>query len=189
MKARSLTMEELHTIRSCLERRSSRDTCLFEVGVNCGLRVSELVNLDVGDVWRFDAPVSRLELTRTKGAKPRAVPLNGKAKASLSALISEKHRGGDRLDGDAPLFLNADGHRLTRRGADYVLRSIFDECRITGKVTTHSLRKTFATTMLNRGVQLRVIQVLLGHSSLATTERYLSVTDDQLSQAVGLLEG
>lgn len=189
MKARSLTTDELQQIRVYLESRSCRDTCLFELGVNCGLRVSELINLDIGDVWRYDAPVSRLELTRTKGAKPRAVPLNGKAKASLSALIAHRRERGDRMDDDAPLFLNADGHRLSRRGADYVLRGIFDECRISGKVTTHSLRKTFATTMLNRGAQLRVIQVLLGHSSLATTERYLSVTDDQLNQAVGLLEG
>ena len=189
MRARALTADELQRIRGHLQTASARDRALFELGVNGGLRISEIVSLNVGDVWSYDAPASRLELTQTKGGRPRAVPLNQKAKDAISALISHKASTGERLDPDAPLFTNANGHRLSRQGADLALKDIYRSCRLSGKVTTHSLRKTFATTLLNKGATLRTIQVLLGHSSLATTERYLSVTDDQLSAAVGMLEG
>ena len=189
MRARALTTDELQRIRNHLQTASPRDRALFELGVNGGLRISEIVSLNVGDVWSYDAPASRLELTKTKGGRPRAVPLNGKATAAISALISAKDLQGERMDPDAPLFCNSNGHRLSRQGADLVLKALYRECKLSGKVTTHSLRKTFATTLLNKGATLRTIQVLLGHSSLATTERYLSVTDDQLSAAVGMLEG
>lgn len=189
MRARALTSDELTKIREVLQDASARDRCLFELGVNAGLRVSELVALNVGDVWSYDAPVSALELTRTKRNRHRRVPLNGKAKDAISALISAKADADERLDPDAPLFCNANGHRLSRQGADLALKDIYRSCRLSGKVTTHSLRKTFATTLLNKGATLRTIQELLGHSSLSTTERYLAVTDDQLSAAVGMLEG
>ena len=189
MKARALTADELQRIRDHLGDDLPRDRALFELGVNGGLRISEIVSLNVDDVWSYDAPASRLELTRTKGGRPRAVPLNQKAKDAISALISHKASAGERMDPDAPLFTNANGHRLSRQGADLILKATYRECKVGGKVTTHSLRKTFATTLLNKGATLRTIQVLLGHSSLATTERYLSVTDDQLTAAVGMLEG
>ena len=70
-----------------------------------------------------------------------------------------------------------------------ILRGVYREMKLPGKVTVHSLRRTFATVMLNRGATLREIQELLGHQSLATTQQYLSVTDAQLERAVALLEG
>lgn len=189
MQARPLTTEEIEAVREHLERRSARDRCIFEIGTNCGLRVSELVSLDNKDVWQYNRPVSRLELTLTKGGKPRAVPLNQKAKAAISALMEQKAASHRDCRPTAPLFLNDNDHRLSRHGVQYVLKDIYCQCELSGKLTTHSLRKTFATRLLNNGVTLREIQHLLGHSSLATTERYLSITEDQLSRAVASLEG
>lgn len=189
MKARALTDDEIARLRSHLQGANPRDRALFEVGVNCGLRVSEMVALNVGQVWQYDAPVSALELVRTKRNHHRRVPVNRIAKASLSALISYKRAMNERLDHDAPLFCNQDGHRLSVRGVSMILRGVYREMKLPGKVTVHSLRRTFATVMLNRGATLREIQELLGHQSLATTQQYLSVTDAQLERAVALLEG
>ncbi len=189
MQARPLTHEEIEIVRQHLQDGSGRDRCLFELGINCGLRVSELVSLDNKDVWQYHRPVSRLELTLTKGGRPRAVPLNQRAKAAVTELMEQKAVSDRDLRPVAPLFLNDNDHRLSRHGAQYILKDIYRTCELSGKLTTHTLRKTFATRLLNNGVTLKEIQELLGHSSLATTERYLSVTEDQLSRAVASLEG
>lgn len=189
MKARALTADEVSRIRTYLEDAGTRDRALFELGVNAGLRVSEIVGLDVGLILSYGEVVEVLELYRTKGGRHRRVPLNRYVRGILEEFVAWKRGVGERLDPDAPLFCNGNGHRLSRQGADLILKRIYRACRLSGKLTTHSLRRTFATELLNRGASLRAIQVLLGHSSLATTERYLSVTDEQLSAAVAMLDG
>jgi integrase/recombinase XerD len=76
---------------------------------------------------------------------------------------------------------------MTRQAAHLRLKELYRRAQLQGKVTTHSLRKSFANTLDRRGVRLKVVKELLGHSSLATTDRYLSVTEDELRAAVGKL--
>jgi site-specific recombinase XerD len=190
MKARALTPEELSDCRrSLVPPTAPRDRALLELGVNAGLRVSEMCALRVGDVALADLSVRRhLELTRTKGARHRRVPVNTVARAAVEAFLAWKRNRGESVMLEAPLFLSWKRRPLDRFAADHVLGELFTRAEIDGKVTTHSLRKTFATRLHERGADLRTIQDLLGHASLATTQRYLEVTDEKRERAVRLLE-
>jgi site-specific recombinase XerD len=193
MKARPLTPEEIARVRAYFEnsypnRYRERDRCIFELGINCGLRVSELCALTVGQVWQYRRVVEWLELTVTKGQKPRAIPLNRTAKEAIERLIRWKAESRERLHSQDPLFRSMKGGPLTRQQVDQIWSRIREACEITGKVTTHSWRKTFASSLSTQGVPVRVIQELLGHSNLNTTQVYLSVTASQQAQAVQTLE-
>ena len=192
MKARPLTPEEIARVRSYFDsgrhgRYAIRDRCIVELGLNAGLRVSELCALTVGQVWQHRRVVERLELTETKGGKHRAIPLNRTAQDAVRALIAWK-AGRERVWPEDPLFRSRKGGHLHRRQVDALWRRICRNCGITGKVTTHSWRKTFATGLADLGVRLRVIQELLGHSTIVTTQLYLSVTTQQATEAVSRLD-
>ncbi len=193
MKARPLTPEEIARVRAYFaseypNRYRERDRCIFELGINCGLRVSEICALKVGQVWQYRRVVEWLELYKTKGGKHRRIPLNRPAREAIERLIRWKAQHRERLHPQDPLFRSMKGGHLTRQEVHNIWRRIKRECRLTGKVTTHSWRKTFATTLSAQGVPVRVIQELLGHSALNTTQTYLSVTAEQEAQAVALLE-
>lgn len=161
---------------------------MFELGINAGPRVSELIDLDVGQVLQYGAMVEQLELYETKGHRPRRVPLNRWTRSCLEAFIAWKELHDEPLDPEAPLFLNMKGGRLTRYGADWLLHRIYRDCKLAGKVTTHSLRKTFATALHRGGVPVKVIQELLGHANLNTTEAYIEITEADKIAAVEVLE-
>jgi site-specific recombinase XerD len=193
MKARPLTPEEIARVRAYFaneypNRYRERDWCIFELGINCGLRVSELCALKVGQVWQFRRVVDWLELTKTKGERPRAIPLNRPARQAIERLIRWKARRRERLHKRDVLFRSNKGGPLTRQQVDHIWARIREACEISGKVTTHSWRKTFASALSAEGVPVRVIQELLGHSNLNTTQVYLSVTAFQQAQAVRVLE-
>lgn len=193
MRARALTVVEIENIRECFRTSTDvyavRDAALFELCINCGLRISEALALNIHHVIRDGKLEERLELTQTKGGKHRAIPLNTKAKAAIQALLEWKQAMGQRMDEDSPLFVSRHSQRLVRSQAHNRLKTTYRACGLGGKATTHSLRKFFATQLHNRGAHIREIQELLGHSSIATTQRYIDVTDAQLSAAVALLEG
>ncbi len=143
--------------------------------------------MNVGDVWQYEKPVEILELRKqiTKGKKTRQIPLNEPAKDALKELIAWKKTQGESLFPSAPLFLSRkEGGRLSRYQAHRILKDCFEANECSGKVSTHSLRKSFAKALLMAGNNLRAIQVLLGHTSLATTEKYLAVSQDELVKAV-----
>jgi len=192
LQARPLTLEEISALRGCFENGygsyAERDRCLFELGINTGGRISELLALTVGQVYQYGRVADRLELVTTKGGRPRAIPLNSKAREAISAYLRWKEAQGEPLHPEAPLFRSQKGSRMTRQAAHLRLKALYQRARLQGKVTTHSLRKTFGTRLRERGVDLRVIQVLLGHKSLATTERYLGVTEPDLRVAVDRLD-
>jgi site-specific recombinase XerD len=192
MQARPLTGEEIAKLRGILEDGygpyAERDRCLFELGLNAGGRISEILALTVGQVRQYGRVVERLELVETKGGRPRAIPLNSKAKEAISAYLAWKEAQGEPVNPEAPLFRSRKGSRMTRQAAHLRLRELYRRAELQGKVTTHSLRKSFANTLDRRGVRLKVIKELLGHKSLATTDRYLSVTEEELRAAVGRLD-
>jgi integrase/recombinase XerD len=189
--ARHLSRQEIQNLaQSFYGEYQVRNRALFLLGLNVGTRISELLALNVGDVWQFGKPVEILELRKaiTKGKKTRQIPLNDQARETVAELIGWKELQGEDLSPNAPLLASRNGNkRLSRFRAHQILKESFQSNECGGKVSSHSLRKSFAKALLVSGNNLRAIQVLLGHTSLATTEKYLAVSPDELTQAVNSL--
>jgi len=151
-----------------------RDRALLEVLYGTGGRVSEVVGLDLADL---QGDMVRLY---GKGAKERLVPLGRYAATALAEWLAVRFTPRTRRDAEA-VFLNGHGSRLTRQGAYDVLRR-----RAVGtgvQVSPHALRHSCATHMLARGADIRVVQELLGHASITTTQLYTKVTAEHLRAA------
>ena len=152
------------------ERGGARDVAILELLYASGLRVSELVGLDVRDVDLAETTVRVLG----KGRKERIVPFGTAAGRALRDHLVE--RGGTA----GALFLNRRRGRLSVRSVHTIVRRRARAAGITRRVSPHTLRHTFATHLLDAGADLRMIQELLGHSRLSTTQRYTHVGSDQL---------
>ena len=147
-----------------------RDVAILELLYASGLRVSELSGLDLDALDRTDRAVRVLG----KGRKERIVPFGDKAALALDAWLAE------RGPQPGPVFVNTRGRRLGVRSIYTIVRRSARAAGITRPVSPHTLRHTFATHLLDRGADLRMIQELLGHSRLSTTQRYTHVASDQL---------
>ena len=167
-----------------------RDRALLEVLYGTGARVSEVVGLNVGDVAGAVESVD-LPLVRVlgKGDKERVVPLGRLARAALADWLSgqgrpllEPKKWRRRSDAEA-VFLNARGGRLSRVGVFGVVKKYAARVGLEEKVSPHVLRHSCATHMLARGADVRVVQELLGHASIATTQRYTKVSPEHLRRA------
>lgn len=152
--------------------REERDDALLELLYGSGLRVAELCGLDVDDL---DLPAARA-LVRGKGGKSRMVPLSAPAVAALQFWLSHGRAAlATELSPAAAVFLNQRGKRLTPRDT----RRILDR-RSSTPTHPHALRHTFATHLLDGGADLRVVQELMGHSDLSSTQRYTHVSKERL---------
>jgi integrase/recombinase XerD len=180
--------------------RGLRDRALLEVLYGTGARISEAVGLDVDDLWRRDdradgaahtggpgqageGPTGGTVRLFGKGSKERLVPIGSYARAAVDAYLV---RGRPALaaagTGSPALFLNSRGGRLSRQSAWTVLRSAAQQARLDVPVSPHTLRHSFATHLLDGGADVRVVQELLGHASVATTQVYTLVTVDRLRE-------
>lgn len=156
----------------------ARDIAILEILYASGLRVSELAGLDVDDVDHGDCTVRVLG----KGGKERVVPFGAAAARALAVYLGErKIRGRIRGLEHGPLFVNPRGRRLTVRSMHTIVRRSARAAGLVRRVTPHTLRHSFATHLLDSGADLRMIQELLGHSRLSTTQRYTHVTPDRLA--------
>ena len=156
-----------------------RDRALLELLYATGLRVSELVGLSLPDV---DLP-GRQVRTVGKGRKERIVPFGEKAAEALAAWLPARLAllRGRRVRGE-PLFLNARGGRLTDRSVRRVLDRALAAAEVSRHASPHALRHSFATHLLSAGADLRTIQELLGHASLATTQKYTHLDVERLME-------
>ena len=157
--------------------RSPRDQAILEVLYSAGVRVAELVGLNVEDVDLEAGAATVLG----KGRKERVVLLGGKAIAALRAYLSA--RPSPAGEGPHPLFRNSRGGRLTTRSVERIVTA---QCRALPNfpsMTPHTLRHSFATHLLDGGADLRAIQEMLGHASLSTTQRYTHVALDRVMEA------
>lgn len=150
-----------------------RDLALFELTYSCGLRVGELTSLDVGAVDLENHQVRVLG----KGGKERILPIGRQACSALMNYLAE--RGLLKLSD--PLFLNQRGGRLTARSVQRNLKRRLLQFGLPTDVTPHALRHSFATHLLDAGADLRMIQELLGHASLSTTQKYTKVSFSHLT--------
>jgi integrase/recombinase XerD len=153
-----------------------RDKALLELLYATGARVSEAVNLNVDDV--IDDDIVRLT---GKGSKQRIVPLGSYARAAIDTYLV-RARPALSLKGRATpaLFLGMRGARLSRQNAWLIIRAAAERAQLGVEVSPHTLRHSFATHLLAGGADVRVVQELLGHSSVATTQIYTLVTADTL---------
>lgn len=162
-----------------------RDRAILEVLYGGGLRISELVGLSLSDLALDEGLLKVVG----KGSKERLVPLGRMALSALSDWLSPLGRGAlrparwaRRGDADA-VFLNVRGGRLTRQGAWAIVRRHGERAGLSGRLWPHVLRHSCATHMLDHGADLRVVQELLGHASISTTQLYTKVSAERLRQA------
>jgi integrase/recombinase XerD len=155
-----------------------RDRALLELLYATGARVSEVVNLDLDDL--VDPTLVRLF---GKGAKERIVPVGGFAQRALQAYLVRIRPALASLGKGTPaLFLNQRGGRLSRQSAWQIISDAASAAELQGEISPHTLRHSFATHLLEGGADVRVVQELLGHSSVATTQIYTLVTVDRLRE-------
>jgi integrase/recombinase XerD len=165
------------------EPLSLRDRALLELLYSTGARISEAVGLDLDDVDLAERGV----LLSGKGGKQRLVPIGRPAVAALEAYRVRSRPGlAMRGRGTPAVFLNARGGRLSRQSAWQVLRSAAERAGVTEPVSPHTLRHSFATHLMEGGADVRVVQELLGHASVTTTQVYTLVTVDSLREVYTL---
>ena len=156
-----------------------RDRAVLETLYGAGLRVSELVGLDVDDVDLEEGSVRVLG----KGGRERDIPLGRYARDAVAAYLTRVRPGLATSRSRSALFLNqVNGGRLTRQGVTGILQQHAAAAGVAKKVSPHTLRHSFATHLLEGGADIRVVQELLGHASVATTQVYTLVTREHLRE-------
>lgn len=183
---KALALAEVEALLASPDRdtpEGARDAALMELLYGTGARVSEVVGLDVDDVGPVLAdPDAGLRLLG-KGSKERVVPVGSFARAALEAWLVRARPLLSQNGGATPaLLLNTRGKRLSRQSAWQVLRRHAERAGITTQISPHTLRHSFATHLLDGGADVRVVQELLGHANVTTTQIYTLVTVDHLRE-------
>ena len=167
-----------------------RNRGLFMLGVSTGGRISELLSLQIADVYQNDRPVTDLLYSKSivKGGEvSRAVPVNRDGRQAIDDLINWHIDYYGMTENSRPLFPSRNGQgqkRMSRRTAHDVLKSAFEAAGLNGHLATHSLRKSFAQRLYDRTGDIFAVQEMLGHKSVATTQKYLGVNYASVREAV-----
>lgn len=165
-----------------------RDRALLELLYGTGARISEVVGLDVDDIDLGDGERGGTVLLRGKGGKERIVPVGRYAREAIGAYLTRARpdlvaAGKGRVTKDgAAMFLNARGGRLSRQSAWTVIVRSAERAGVKAEVSPHTMRHSYATHLLEGGADVRVVQELLGHASVTTTQVYTLVTVDSLRE-------
>jgi len=177
-----LSVEEMFSLldsKSPTDAFGLRDMAIVELFYSSGIRLSELAGLNRSDV---DYSLGLMKI-RGKGKKERMVPVGDKAVVALKTYlekINEISPGNIKNSSDEPIFINRAGARLSTRSVARILDKLVLASGLGKKISPHMLRHTFATHMMEAGADLRAIQEFLGHESLSTTQKYMSVTVGRL---------
>lgn len=159
-----------------------RDRALMELLYATGARITEAIALDVDDIIQLDDGATVVRLFG-KGSKERVVPLGSYAVAAIQAYLIRGRPGHAATGKGSPaLFLNRLGGRISRQTGWNVLKQAADQAKIITEISPHTLRHSFATHLLQGGADVRVVQELLGHASVTTTQIYTQVTADTLRE-------
>jgi integrase/recombinase XerD len=188
---KALTIEEITSLiesaKSLSESTSLRDVALLELLYSTGGRVSEIIGINVNDLAKVesDNEVIQTIKLRGKGAKERIVPIGSFALSALDNYLVRVRPGLVAKNGmsESALFLNSRGGRLSRQSAWNIVLEVAKSSGLEGKVSPHVFRHSYATHLLDGGADIRVVQELLGHSSVTTTQIYTLVTIDKIRQS------
>jgi integrase/recombinase XerD len=164
---------------------SSRDKALVELLYATGARVSELINLNTLDISTFDSEAGSTTTVKLKGkgGKERVVPIGSYAVAAVNDYLVRSRPTLLKVSTQKALFLNQRGGRLSRQSAWNLVANAAQRAGLSDQVTPHSMRHSFATHLLDGGADIRVVQELLGHSSVTTTQIYTLITIDHLRES------
>lgn len=177
-----LPVDEIFRLLDGLKGKSVlalRNRAILETLYSTGIRVAELAGMDVGDV-DFNKGFVRVI---GKGNKERLAPVGKRALTCIRAYLDKRGEGTESgVSSSEPLLLNNRGGRLTTRSIARLLEDVVRQLGLLRPISPHGLRHTFATHMLDAGADLRVVQELLGHASLTTTQRYTHVSIDRLME-------
>ena len=178
-----LSTEEVDILESAIDLskwEGQRNKAIIEVLFSCGLRVSELVNLQISNIF-FDEEFVRVI---GKGSKERLVPISEKAIKEIKLWFNDRNLMKIKKGEEDFVFLNRRGARLTRTMILIMLKRLAVDAGIQKTISPHTLRHSFATALLEGGADLRVIQALLGHESIGTTEIYTHIDTTTLRQEI-----
>ncbi len=179
-----LSVEEIDMLVDALDpdmAETERNRAIIETLYGCGLRVSELINLEITRVSFDDEYI----LVTGKGNKERMVPVSRVALDNIAAYLHGSRGNVKEKPGAANiLFLNRRGNRLTRQMVFIMIRRLAEAAGIRKVISPHTLRHSFATHLLEGGANLRAIQQMLGHESISTTEIYLHVDNTRLREEI-----
>ena len=155
-----------------------RNKAMLELLYATGMRISELLNLTLSNYNEEDATVKVMG----KGSKERIIPLSEITIKYLNIYINEYRHFILKDKISNYLFVNYNGNRMSRQGFFKILKNLCDECGIKKEISPHTLRHSFATHLLNNGADLRIIQELLGHENIETTEIYSHLSNEKLKE-------
>lgn len=163
---------DIRKVENVLRKQSQRDLLLFTIGINCGLRISDILNLNVGDVRNK----THIQIVEKKTKKFKKFPINAK----LRPMIEEFVKG--RKDRE-PLFLSHWKHRLDRVTAYYLIRNACEKAGLQERIGTHSMRKTFGYHHYQQYKDVVILQKIFNHSSPQITLRYIGIEQDQIDNS------
>lgn len=172
-----LSPEQIDSIIRAVDPESAaaaRDRMIVEILYGCGLRLSELINLRKQDI-EFEAGFVRVT---GKGGKQRLVPIGDYARKAVLSYLDR--RTASDSDENLPLVLNRFGKRFSRVGLWQIVRKLVKRAGLTKRVTPHTFRHSFATHLIEGGADLRVVQEMLGHADISTTEIYTQIDRDYI---------
>lgn len=178
-----LTTEEIDRMIDCIDltkAEGQRNRAIIEMLYGSGLRVSELVNLRLSNMYLSEGYM----LVEGKGSKQRLVPISPEADKQFRFWLDDRCRLQIKPEAVDYAFLNRRGNSLTRSMIFHIIKSLAEEAGIKKNISPHTLRHSFATHLLQNGADLRIIQQLLGHESITTTEIYTHIDIHDLRQAI-----
>ena len=184
---KALSLQEVESLIANAHREadliSLRDVALVELLYATGGRVSEIISVKISDISKLGENETLAIRLRGKGGKERIVPVGKFAQQSLDQYLVRLRPTLLKERGNEALFLNARGTKLSRQSAWSIIDAAAKRAGLLEHVTPHSLRHSFATHLLDGGADIRVVQELLGHSSVTTTQIYTLVTIDRLRES------
>lgn len=161
----------------CVDLKGYRDKAMLEVLYATGIRVSELINLNLEDIN------VEMGFIKCKNAhKERVIPVGNKACAALTDYLTNARNAMIHTDNEQALFVNTNGSRLTRQGFWKIIKQYKTQAKISMDITPHTLRHSFATHLVENGADLHAIQEMLGHSDISSTQIYAQLANNKLKE-------
>lgn len=168
-------ISDIRKIENYLLKRSLRDLLIFTIGINCGLRISDILALNVGDVKNKKF----IQITEKKTGKFKKLPINSKLKPMIQSFTQNR-------EAEEPLFLSMYGNRMERTMAYRIINSACKNLDIEEHVGTHTLRKTFGYHHYKKFKDIAILQKILNHSSPSITMRYIGIEQDTIENSYSM---